>query len=168
MIVQDALNVPALTVYYDAACPICNGEMHNLMLRDVARQVRFVDASAPGFERPDGVGQADLMNLLHVKTAAGSWLIGVDAFAALYRTVGLPVVSQLLDAPLLRPLARLMYPVVARYRYLIPRWVAHAMFETGLRHAAQQAQQTQQAAQARQCGAGTCPVPQRSATGNES
>lgn len=63
MIVQDALNVPALTVYYDAACPICNGEMHNLMLRDVARQVRFVDASAPGFERPDGVGQADLMNL---------------------------------------------------------------------------------------------------------
>lgn len=58
MIVQDALNVPALTVYYDAACPICNGEMHNLMLRDVARQVRFVDASAPGFERHDGVGQA--------------------------------------------------------------------------------------------------------------
>lgn len=58
MIVQDALNVPALTVYDDAACPICNGEMHNLMLRDVARQVRFVDASAPGFERPDGMGPA--------------------------------------------------------------------------------------------------------------
>jgi predicted DCC family thiol-disulfide oxidoreductase YuxK len=35
-----------LTIYYDASCRLCDGEMRNLMLRNTEGRMVFVDASA--------------------------------------------------------------------------------------------------------------------------
>lgn len=128
-----------MTVYYDESCPMCRAEMHNFMRRDKAGIVCFVDASTPDFVPPAGHSTAQMMRLLHLHTADGRWLIGVDAFSVLYRRLGLPWVARVLDAPVLRPVAERLYPVIARHRHRIPRWVARLVFERGVQQAAAQA-----------------------------
>ncbi|MEN9844293.1 MAG: hypothetical protein RLZZ612_2122 [Pseudomonadota bacterium] len=144
-------HTPEMTVYYDESCPICRAEMHNFMRRDRSHIVTFVDASAPDFVPPSGHRTAEMMRLLHLHTADGRWLIGVDAFSLLYRRLGLPWVARALDAPVLRPLAEWLYPVVAEHRQRIPRWVARLVFERGAHQAATQAH-----ARAQSCADGVC------------
>ena len=36
-----------LTLYYESACPLCNAEMSNLMLRNTGGHLLFADVSAP-------------------------------------------------------------------------------------------------------------------------
>ena len=43
-----------VTLYYDSACPLCDTEMHNLMLRNQAGQLRFEDVQAPRLYLPRG------------------------------------------------------------------------------------------------------------------
>jgi predicted DCC family thiol-disulfide oxidoreductase YuxK len=144
-----------MTVYYDESCPLCRAEMHNLMRRNaLLNQVAFVDASAVDFVPPAGKAVADLMRVLHLQTAQGTWMLGVDAFVVLYQTLGLPWVSRVLSAPVLHPLAVWLYPVVARHRHRIPRWLTHRVFESGVRHAAEHAH-----AQVQPCASGGCVLP---------
>lgn len=133
-----------MTVYYDESCPMCRAEMHNFMRRDRDGIVCFVDASAPDFVPPAGHSTAQMMRLLHLHTADGRWLVGVEAFSLLYRRLGLPWVARVLDAPVLRPVADGLYPFVARHRHRIPHWVAWLVFERGVQHAAAQAQASAQ------------------------
>lgn len=129
-----------LTLYYDGACPVCLAEMRNLMLRNQrAQRLRFVDIAAPGFEEPAGVTRDELAGLLHAQAPDGSWLRGVNTFVAMYEAVGLSWVARSLSSPGLQPLADRLYPWVARRRYLFPRWLAHLVFETAMRRAAQKA-----------------------------
>jgi predicted DCC family thiol-disulfide oxidoreductase YuxK len=130
-----------LTLYYDASCPLCLSEMRNLMLRNHWALLRFVDVSAPNFVAPAGVTRTDLLSLMHGQTAQGQWLRGVAVFELAYRAAGLPQVSWVLGLRWLRPFANRLYPVIARYRHQLPRWVPRLLFETALRRAAQHAQQ---------------------------
>ncbi|MDO5623601.1 MAG: DUF393 domain-containing protein [Pseudomonadota bacterium] len=129
-----------LTLYYDASCPLCAAEMHNLRLRDVDSRLRFVDASASGFaDAPEGVTTPELMALMHARTADGQVLRGVPAFELAYAAVGLHGVARLLRAPWLRPALDRLYPFVARHRQRLPRVLTHLLFGRALRRAAAQA-----------------------------
>lgn len=143
-------NAIELTTYYDGSCRLCSAEMHNLMLRNTEGRVVFVDASAPGFDpAPLGVTQDALMNALHTRTATGEWLIGVPAFEALYRVLGLPGIAAALRQPLLARVAARLYPVVVRNRHRLPEAPIHWLFERAGRRAAE-------IAAAARCG-DTCP-----------
>lgn len=129
-----------LTLYYESACALCNGEMTNLMLRDTEGKLRFVDVSAPGFDSPPpGTSTADLLELIHAQTADGRVLRGVEVFRHAYRAVGLDWLVAPTNWPLLGPLADRLYPVLARNRHRIPRVVSHLLFETATRRAAERA-----------------------------
>lgn len=145
-----------LTLYFDASCPLCAAEMENLRLRDAAGHLRFVDASAPGFNAaPDGTTVAELMTLMHARTADGRLLRGVAAFELAYEAVGLTAVSTALGAPLLRPLLNALYPVIARHRQRLPRPLVQLLFGRALRRAATQAA-------SRRCDAASgCPIEPR-------
>ena len=138
-----------LTLYYESACPLCLSEMTNLMLRNTQGLLQFVDVSAPDFQVPEGVTREALLTLMHGHTANGEWLRGVTVFELAYRAAGLPQVSRLLSNRWLRPVADRLYPVIARNRHHLPRWLPHLMFETALRRAAEQAHQ-------QRCDAGVC------------
>src|SRR6185503_4293644 len=75
-----------LTVFYDASCPLCAGEMRALKARDRGDRLALVDCSAPEFEEAellgDGLRRSDLMRLIHARDAHGRWFVGVDAFEA--------------------------------------------------------------------------------------
>lgn len=129
-----------LTLYYDAACPLCNAEMRNLMLRNQAGLLRFVDASAPGFVTPPpGCTQAELLMLIHAQTATGEVVRGVEVFRLAYAAVGLPEVSRVLRLPLLSSLAERLYPWLARNRRRVPAALVRTLFERRLRKAAERA-----------------------------
>lgn len=139
-----------LTLFYESACPLCNAEMNNLMLRDTEGHLRFTDVSAPDFtDVPAGVTMQDLLDLIHARTADGRVLKGVEVFRLAYEAVGLGWVSAAMRMPLLRPLAEWGYPILARNRHRIPRSFVRLLFEGAVRRAAERS------ALAR-CDAGTC------------
>ena len=129
------------TLYYDSACPLCDTEMHNLMLRNQAGQLRFEDVQASGFACPEGVTRDALLTLMHARTASGQWLSGVAAFEVAYAAVGLAWVMAPARIPLLRAGMNALYPVVARNRYRVPGWVIRTFFGKALRRAAERAGQ---------------------------
>src|SRR5262245_3774887 len=77
-----------LTVFYDASCPLCATEMCAMREREPGR-VELVDCSASEFSddglRAAGVTRAALMRRIHVRDAHGRWLVGMDAFEAVYQ-----------------------------------------------------------------------------------
>ena len=134
------MNNIEFTTYYDGSCQLCRAEMSNLMLRNTEGRVAFVDAAAPGFDAAAlGVTQEAVMNALHVRTQQGQWLIGIPAFEALYRVLGLPTVAALLRQPLLAAAAARLYPWVVRNRYRLPQAPIRWMFERAGRRAAERA-----------------------------
>ncbi|RLJ39016.1 thiol-disulfide oxidoreductase DCC family protein [Acidovorax sp. 106] len=133
-----AATYPA-TLYYDSACPLCDTEMHNLMLRNQAGQLHFEDVQAPGFTCPEGVTREALLTLMHARTASGQWLSGVAAFEVAYAAVGLGWVMAPARIPLLRAGMDALYPVIARNRYRAPAWVIRMFFGKALRRAAERA-----------------------------
>ena len=127
-----------LTLYYESACPLCNAEMSNLMLRNSAQQLLFVDVSAPGFsDLPAGATMHDLLDLIHARTADGRVLKGVEVFRLAYEAAGLGWVSAVMRLPVLGPLAERVYPVLARNRHRIPRRLVGLLFEGAVRRAAE-------------------------------
>lgn len=131
-----------LTIYYDASCPLCNGEMRNLMLRNVDGLLQFVDASAADFRSPlAGIAREDLMNLLHARKANGEVVKGVEVFRLAYTAVGLGWVTAPTSWPVLHWLADKAYPMLARNRHRIPRWLVATLFEGTTRRAAERAAQ---------------------------
>lgn len=134
-----------LTIYYDASCHLCNGEMRNLMLRNTAGQLVFVDASAPDFASPiPNTTQADLMSMIHAVQADGQVIRGVEVFRQAYGAVGLGWVTAPTAWPVLRQWADRAYPLLVRNRYRIPRWLVAALFEGPTRRAAERAAQRAQ------------------------
>jgi predicted DCC family thiol-disulfide oxidoreductase YuxK len=127
-----------LTIYYDASCPVCDGEMHNLMLRNTDGMLVFVDASAPDFVSPlAGLAQADLLNLIHARKANGEVVRSVEVLRLAYRAVGLGWVAAAASWPGLRQLADRAYPWLAHNRYRIPRPLVRLLFEGPTRRAAE-------------------------------
>jgi predicted DCC family thiol-disulfide oxidoreductase YuxK len=139
-----------LTLYYESACPLCNAEMTNLMLRNTEGHLRFADVSAPEFnDVPVGTTMQDLLALIHARTADGRVIKGVEVFRLAYQAVGLKGISSAIRLPVLGRLAEWAYPLLARNRHRIPRRLVGLLFEGAARRAAERA------ARAR-CDSGTC------------
>lgn len=139
-----------LTLYYESACPLCNAEMTNLMLRNTEGLLVFADVSAPGFSAlPAEASMADLLDLIHARRADGQLIKGVEVFRLAYKAVGLNWVTTALRLPVLGKLAERFYPALARNRHRIPRVLTGLMFEGAVRRAAEKA-----AAQGMRCAPG--------------
>lgn len=144
-----------LTLYYESACPLCNAEMTNLMLRNTEGRLRFADVSAPEFnDIPAGTTMQDLLDLIHARTADGRVIKGVEVFRLAYEAVGLEGIGAAMRLPVLGPLAEWAYPLLARNRHRIPRRLVGLLFEGAARRAAERA------ALAR-CDSGTCSFQER-------
>jgi predicted DCC family thiol-disulfide oxidoreductase YuxK len=131
-----------MTVYYDASCQLCNGEMSNLMLRNTEGLLVFVDASPVDFISPvPGATRDELMNMIHAVQADGTVVRGVEVFRLSYGAVGLGWVTAPTAWPVLRQLADRAYPWLVRNRYRIPRSLVRFLFEGATRRAAEAAHQ---------------------------
>lgn len=129
-----------LTVYYESACPLCNAEMTNLMLRNTGKLLLFADISAPGFTAlPEGTQMPELLEIIHARQADGTVIRGVEVFRLAYEAVGLNRVATALRLPVLGWIADRSYPWVARNRHRFPRGLIRLIFEGDMRRAAERA-----------------------------
>jgi predicted DCC family thiol-disulfide oxidoreductase YuxK len=114
-----------LTVYYDASCELCAGEIGMLAEGDRHGHLRLVDCSAPEFDdrgfQADGVTRDAMMAAIHARDANGRWYRGVDVFALAYAASGLPGIARFWASARLRPLFERGYPWVARHRRKLSR-----------------------------------------------
>lgn len=98
---------PALTVWYDAACPLCAREI--ALMRRLARpgRVDFVDVSNPAAACP--LDRATLLARFHAQEAGQPPVSGAAAFAAMWRQTGAlrPLGELARWAPMLWALERL-------------------------------------------------------------
>ncbi len=130
-----------LTIYYDRSCPYCEHEMRRLKECDREDNLLLIDCSAPDFVSPPGAPDVSrLMQWLHARTADGQWLVGAPAIQAAYAGAGFDMVAAWMDRPLAARTLKWLYPLIARYRYLLPTWVATAWFAWLARRAARRAQ----------------------------
>ena len=112
-----------LTLYYDAACPVCALEMDHLRERDAAQRLRFVDIAAPGFDAAAlGLDLAALDAELHGRWADGSTVTGMAALRAAYDAAGLGWVLRPTGFGPLRPAFDAAYRLFAQHR----RRISHA------------------------------------------
>ncbi len=126
-----------LTVYYDASCGVCRGEMLNIKLHDAKGHLQLVDCSAPDFDdtpfRADGVTQVEMMERLHVRDNQSAWIKGAPAMELVYRTVGMQRIAQLWESK--RLLGRL-YPWIARHRQVLSLAGMPLLFTAWAKHVA--------------------------------
>ena len=79
---------PALTVYFDGACPVCAREIALYRRQSGAQSVRWVDASACDEEAlGPGLARADALARLHARRPDGTLVDGAGAFAAMWRAL---------------------------------------------------------------------------------
>jgi predicted DCC family thiol-disulfide oxidoreductase YuxK len=148
---------PLLTVYYDHSCPLCRAEIQALRQADVLDEVAWLDCSAADFQcaaaDADGIDRAAMMEALHLRDRSGRWLIGVDAFATLYRQLGLHGLANPWALPGVRGVLRWLYPWIARHRQGLSRLGVNALFGWWIARAARRAAQRK----CRLVDAGGCP-----------
>lgn len=82
---------PALTVWYDGACPLCIREIALMRRLDRAKAIAFVDVAPDSAACP--IDRTLLLARFHAREAGGPLLSGAAAFAAMWRAI-----------PMLRPL----------------------------------------------------------------
>ena len=119
------MNHYPLTLFYDAACPVCSLEMDHLRERDVAGRLIFVDIGAPGFDAAAHGATLQAMNAeIHAKRPDGSMLKGVEVLRLAYEAAGLGWVLRASAWPVLQPAFDLAYRGFARHRIAISRAAA--------------------------------------------
>ena len=121
MIFRSAL-IPALTIYYDGLCPLCQAEILFLKSRNRQRLLNFIDLQEPSFDaRLHQVSCAEAMAKIHGRLANGEMLIGVAVFAEAYRRTGLTLLAWLLSRIWARQFFDPVYLIFARHRHAISR-----------------------------------------------
>jgi predicted DCC family thiol-disulfide oxidoreductase YuxK len=128
-----------LKVYYDRSCPLCATEMHALRDLDWRGRLQLVDCSARDFKdgdaATDGVTRKAMMSRIHARDPEGKWLVGLDAFEAVYAAAGLNKVASVWGDRRWRPLLDRIYPLIARYRQPLSRLGLHRLVGLLLRKA---------------------------------
>jgi predicted DCC family thiol-disulfide oxidoreductase YuxK len=84
------MDQPSVTIWYDAACPLCQREIALMRRLDRQGRINFVDAVDPESNCP--IDRAEILARFHAMEN-GVLLSGAAAFAAMWRAI-----------PLLRPL----------------------------------------------------------------
>lgn len=112
------MSTPALTLYYDGNCGICRAQMARLRQRDRAGRLAFMDIAAPDFRALEaGASLQALRTEIHVRSADGRLLAGIDSLVAIYTVLGRGWWVAPLRWRMLRPLFAAMYRALARNRY---------------------------------------------------
>jgi predicted DCC family thiol-disulfide oxidoreductase YuxK len=123
-------------VYYNSACPVCNagikGQRRRMEACGIA-DVEWVDIhSTPEAVEEVGAALEEVRERLYVKDANGQLHIGADAFAHLSsRTHGQRWLAMLVQLPVLRQLARLVYNSLRAFCIagIAPRAIGNGLHE---------------------------------------
>lgn len=107
-------------LYYDGRCPICCAEVSKLR-RLASDKLHLNDIHS--IEDFTGIPKKrDLLDRLHLKTAEGHWLTGLDANLAAWEYTSLYRYARILSSRPIKPLTELAYRIwLMVYKHLLTR-----------------------------------------------
>jgi predicted DCC family thiol-disulfide oxidoreductase YuxK len=108
---------------YDDSCPVCLAAMRKVARLDTDKAVEWVPLSAASLQDlPEGLTDRALRKQIHLVSPEGDVTGGSDAVAKLAQLFGeTRTAGRLLLLPVIRPIARVVYSLVARLRYPLSR-----------------------------------------------
>ena len=111
-----------LTLFYDAACPLCRAEIEFLSRRNQQGLLAFVDINSDDY-RPDSVGVSceQALAAMYGQYADGKLISGVEVFSAAYARANLKVLAWIFSLKLLRPILNASYRFFAKNRHAISK-----------------------------------------------
>ena len=117
------------TLYYDGACPLCRFEITQL-IKLVDNNIAFQDVHSLVL---DPVEVESRLKILHLETAEGLILKGLDANVAAWQHTRLGFLFRILRWPLVRQFADVVYKYWAHRRFerLYPEGFTRARKATG-------------------------------------
>ena len=101
------------TLYYDGACPLCRNEITQL-IKLVDNNIAFQDVHSLDL---DPVEVESRLKILHLETAEGLILKGLDANVAAWQHTRLGFLFRILRWPLVRQFADVVYKYWAHRRF---------------------------------------------------
>ena len=115
-----------IEIFYDGACAVCAAEIEHYLRQDRDGQLIARDISSPDFVPEEyQISLADFRHELHVIDRGGHIYRGVAAFWAIWQAfpnaISYRFMSMIITAPLLNPVARLLYRGFARIRPYLPK-----------------------------------------------
>ena len=113
--------MPACTVYFDGACPICRTEIAHYQRQRGAEAIAWVDASSCDEEAlGPGVDRATVLRRFHVREADGTLSSGAAAFIAVWRR--LPAFAWLATIASFRPVLAVLDAGYGLFLRVRPWW----------------------------------------------
>ena len=144
-----------LVLYYDHSCGLCLAEMTAIKRADTRDRIVLVDCSPPGFTdahlEAAGIPTEALMRRLHARDAAGTWRVGVPAFATAYAAVGADGIAAFFANKRLSRVLGVLYGWLADHRQGFSRLGLNGLFGAWMNWMAKRAQKRAQA-----CHDGVC------------
>jgi len=129
--VKTVKTLPALIVWYNTKCPVCNAgidwQRNRLVRAARAGAIEFRDINIePDALQHFGADVNDVRRRLHAVDADGRLYVGADCAIALWlRTPGDAWLGRLLGLPGIRHIARTGYDVFANLLFAWNRWKGH-------------------------------------------
>ena len=115
---------PALTLYYDGSCPLCQAEIEYMRHKDGKGALAFIDITQAGIDiERSGLSCERAMQLMQGRLLSGEVIEGVPVFAAAYQLVGLRALAWILSRPSLQGLLGWAYAAFAKRRHRFSRWL---------------------------------------------
>ena len=78
---------PALTVYYDGACPLCRAEIGHYRAQEGAGAICFLDASTQTSDLPIDLTREQALARFHVRLSDGRIASGAQGFVEIWKTL---------------------------------------------------------------------------------
>ncbi|XOV86408.1 MAG: thiol-disulfide oxidoreductase DCC family protein [Pseudomonadota bacterium] len=107
------MDTPTDTLFYDGRCPLCSVEINHLRRMSQDR-LAFVDIHSAS-DLP--LDREALLGVLHLRTADGEWLRGIDASVQAWAATRIGWLWRVLRWPLIRVVADAAYRKWAEIRY---------------------------------------------------
>ena len=117
---MDALE--KLTLFYDAACPLCRAEILFLSRRNQAGLLDFVDINSERFDSAKiGISCDQALAAMYGQYASGGLIEGVAVFPEAYRRANLPFLAWIFSRKSLQGTLQVGYRFFAKNRHAISR-----------------------------------------------
>ncbi len=100
-------------LYYDGTCPLCTAEMKHLR-KQADSNLQLIDVHASGLSDAESEQR---LKLLHLETADGNTLTGLDANVAAWRHTRIGFLWAWLRWPVIREIADAVYNAWATRRF---------------------------------------------------
>jgi predicted DCC family thiol-disulfide oxidoreductase YuxK len=111
-----------LTLFYDAACPLCQAEILFLSRRNQAGLLDFVDINSEHFDSAKiGISCDQALAAMYGQYDNGVLIQGVTVFSEAYRRADLPFLAWIFSRKSLQGTLQVAYRFFAKNRHAISR-----------------------------------------------